>query len=55
MLVEIKVDGSVWKELSVKDQVGPEVLKILENAFQQIVASQNSSVMLKSVHQMRKK
>ena len=56
MLVEVKVDGSVWMELNVKDQVAPEVLKILENAYRQILANQNSSVMLKSaVHQLRKK
>jgi hypothetical protein len=55
MLVEIKVDGSVWMELNVKDPVAPEVIKILENAYQQILATQNSSVMLKAVHQLRKK
>ena len=55
MLVEIKVDGSVWMELNVKDQVAPEVIKILENAYQQILATQSNSVMLKAVHQLRKK
>ena len=55
MIVEIKVDGSIWIELNVKDQLAPEVLKELENVYNQIINKNKSSVMKCSVHQLRKK
>jgi hypothetical protein len=54
MIVEIKVDGSVWMEINVKDPTAPEVIKILENACQQIRGTQNNNAVLR-VHQLRKK
>jgi hypothetical protein len=54
MIVEIKVDGSIWVELDVKDAAAPQVIKILENASQQIRATQNNNAVLR-VHQLRKK
>ncbi|MCW4030727.1 MAG: hypothetical protein NWE92_13915 [Candidatus Bathyarchaeota archaeon] len=54
MLVEIKVDGQVWIELTVKDQISPAVLKELELAYQRIV-NQNKTSAVMRVHQLRKK
>jgi hypothetical protein len=54
MIVEIKVDGTTWIELNVKDPTAPEVVKILENTCQQIRATQTNNVVFR-IHQLRKK